>query len=170
MTQSTTFYWYDYETFGLDTLRDRPAQFAGMRTTLQFEPVAEADGFLLPSFDGVPARSDGLRAHGITPQTAAEKGMPEVDFAKRVFKELNTPATISVGYNSIGFDDKVNRALFWRSLLDVYSHVWRNGCSRWDLYPFVLAVWRFAPRAWNGPRCAAVIQTSPNVKPSNLKN
>lgn len=135
MTQSTTFYWYDYETFGLDTLRDRPAQFAGMRTTLQFEPVAEADVFYCrPSMEYLP----GVMAcvlTGITPQTAAEKGMPEVDFAKRVFKELNTPATISVGYNSIGFDDKVNRALFWRSLLDVYSHVWRNGLLALGLVP-----------------------------------
>ena len=152
MTQSTTFYWYDYETFGLDTLRDRPAQFAGMRTTLQFEPVAEADVFYCrPSMEYLP----GVMAcvlTGITPQTAAEKGMPEVDFAKRVFKELNTPATISVGYNSIGFDDKVNRALFWRSLLDVYSHVWRNGCSRWDLYPFVLAVWALRPEGVEWPK------------------
>lgn len=55
MTQSTTFYWYDYETFGLDTLRDRPAQFAGMRTTLQFEPVAEADVFYCrPSMEYSP--------------------------------------------------------------------------------------------------------------------
>ena len=37
MTQSSigaqsvepTFYWYDYETFGVDPRKDRPAQFAG---------------------------------------------------------------------------------------------------------------------------------------------
>lgn len=152
MTQSTTFYWYDYETFGLDTVRDRPAQFAGMRTTLTFEPTAEADLFYCrPSMEYLPNVMACVLT-GITPQEASDKGLAEVDFAKRVFKELNTPATISVGYNSIGFDDKVNRSLFWRNLLDMYSHVWRNGCSRWDLYPFVLAVWALRPEGVVWPK------------------
>jgi len=46
MTQSSmgaqsvepTFYWYDYETFGVDPRKDRPAQFAGRRTRLDFRP------------------------------------------------------------------------------------------------------------------------------------
>ncbi len=29
---SKTFYWHDYETFGTDPARDRPVQFAGLRT------------------------------------------------------------------------------------------------------------------------------------------
>lgn len=145
MTQSTTFYWYDYETFGLDTVRDRPAQFAGMRTTLDFESVTEPEEFYCrPSPEYLPNVMACVLT-GITPQEAFEKGMVERDFAKRVHCELNTPGTISVGYNTIGFDDKVNRSLFWRNLLDMYGHVWRNGCSRWDLYPFVLAVWALRP-------------------------
>ena len=145
MTQSTTFYWYDYETFGLDTIRDRPAQFAGMRTTLDFEPISDTDVFYCrPSAEYLPNVMACVLT-GITPQMAAENGMNERDFAKRVHRELNAPGTISVGYNTIGFDDKVNRSLFWRNLLDMYSHVWRNGCSRWDLYPFVLAVWALRP-------------------------
>ena len=28
-----TFFWHDYETFGADSRRDRPVQFAGIRTT-----------------------------------------------------------------------------------------------------------------------------------------
>ncbi|WP_301211526.1 exonuclease domain-containing protein, partial [Turicimonas muris] len=31
-----TFYWYDYETFGTDKKRDRPAQFGGFRTDANF--------------------------------------------------------------------------------------------------------------------------------------
>ena len=38
MTESTTFYWYDFETFGLDCRRDRPAQFAGIRTDMDLNP------------------------------------------------------------------------------------------------------------------------------------
>ena len=41
MTVAASFYWHDYETFGTDPCRDRPAQFAGQRTTLDLEPVGE---------------------------------------------------------------------------------------------------------------------------------
>lgn len=151
MTQSPTFYWYDYETFGLDTIRDRPAQFAGIRTTLDFQTVGTSDLFYCrPSPEYLPSVMACVLT-GITPQEAFEKGTVENDFAKRVHAALNTPETISVGYNTIGFDDKVNRSLFWRNLLDVYGHVWRNGCSRWDLYPFVLAVWALRPEGVEWP-------------------
>ena len=32
MSRTPTFFWHDYETFGADPRRDRPAQFAGIRT------------------------------------------------------------------------------------------------------------------------------------------
>ena len=41
MNGGTSFYWHDYETFGIDPCRDRPAQFAGLRTTYDLEPVGE---------------------------------------------------------------------------------------------------------------------------------
>lgn len=145
MPQSTTFYWYDYETFGLNTIKDRPAQFAGMRTTLDFEPVGEADVFYCkPSPEYLPNVLACVLT-GITPQAASQMGKPEYEFARIVYEKLNTPNTISLGYNTIGFDDKVNRSLFWRNLLDMYKHTWYDGCSRWDLYPFVLAVWALRP-------------------------
>lgn len=45
MTESTTFYWYDFETFGLDCRRDRPAQFAGIRTDMDLNPQGDGDVF-----------------------------------------------------------------------------------------------------------------------------
>lgn len=60
------------------------------------------------------------------------------------------PETLSVGYNSMRFDDEVTRNLFWRNLYDAYEREWANGCSRWDLFPFVLAVWPSGPKALNG--------------------
>jgi len=36
-----SFLWHDYETFGADPRRDRPAQFAAIRTTMELEPVGE---------------------------------------------------------------------------------------------------------------------------------
>ena len=34
-----TFYWHDYETFGIDPQRDRPVQFAGLRTDVDFNVI-----------------------------------------------------------------------------------------------------------------------------------
>jgi len=39
--QTRTFYWHDYETWGADPTRDRAAQFAGLRTDLDFNPVGD---------------------------------------------------------------------------------------------------------------------------------
>jgi len=36
-----TFYWHDYETFGANTRRDRPAQFAGIRTDAELNEIGE---------------------------------------------------------------------------------------------------------------------------------
>ena len=38
---STTFYWHDYETFGVDPSVDRPSQFAGLRTDENLNPIGE---------------------------------------------------------------------------------------------------------------------------------
>ena len=40
-----SFFWHDYETFGIDPRRDRPSQFAGQRTTLDLEPIGEPVSF-----------------------------------------------------------------------------------------------------------------------------
>lgn len=136
-----TIYWHDYETFGLEKHIDRPAQFAGMRTDMEMNPVGEPDlWYCKPSADYLP-QAQACMVTGITPQLAAQKGLPEVEFARAVHERFNTPGTLVIGYNNFKFDDEVTRALFWRNLLDMYSHQYRSGCSRWDLYPFVLAVW-----------------------------
>ena len=36
-----TFFWHDYETFGAVPRRDRPSQFAGIRTDLDLNEVGE---------------------------------------------------------------------------------------------------------------------------------
>ena len=36
-----SFYWYDLETTGIDTKRDRIVQFAGLRTNLNLDPIEE---------------------------------------------------------------------------------------------------------------------------------
>lgn len=141
----TTFYWHDYETFGLNRRLDRPAQFAGQRTDEQFNPIGEADvWYCKPTLDYLP-QPQACLVTGITPQQAWTKGMCEAKFAENVFEVMNRPGTVSIGYNSLRFDDEVSRHLFWRNFYDPYQREWSQGCSRWDLFPFVLAVWALRP-------------------------
>ena len=50
-----SFYWHDYETWGATPSIDRPSQFAGLRTNLALEPVAEPDvWFCKPTVDVLP--------------------------------------------------------------------------------------------------------------------
>ena len=46
-------------------------------------------------------------------------------------------STISLGYNSIRYDDEISRNGFYRNLLPVYEREWKNNCSRWDIIPVV---------------------------------
>ena len=140
-----TFYWYDYESFGLDPKRSGPSQFAGRRTDLSFNPVAGEEGegevfYCKPSHDRLPSPESCLLT-GITPQQCEAEGLKETDFAEKVWERLNTPGTVSLGYNTLGFDDEVNRFLFWRNFLEPYTHSWAKGCSRWDIFPLVCACW-----------------------------
>ena len=146
-----TFYWYDYETFGVRSRSDRPAQFAGIRTNLDLNTVGRGEVFYAkPAADYLPSPESCLLT-GITPQLCDEKGMVESDFAQAVWSRLNEPGTVSIGYNSLGFDDEVNRFLFWRNFLDPYAHGYANGCGRWDLFPLVCATWALRGSGFRWP-------------------
>ncbi len=132
-----TFFWHDYETFGINPRRDRPAQFAGIRTDAELNEIGEPVMlYCKPSDDYLPDPQSCLLT-GITPQICLEKGVPEHEFAARIEAELGQPGTIGVGYNTIRFDDEVTRFLFWRNLIDPYAREWQNECSRWDLLDVV---------------------------------
>lgn len=147
----TTFYWYDYKMFGLNTRTDRPALFAGIRTDMNLNPIGEPDiWYCKPSRDYLPSPQACLLT-GITPQIAEEQGLAETEFARRIYERLGTPGTISVGYNSLKMDDEATRFLFWRNFYDACGREWKNGCSRWDLFPFVLACWALRPEGVNWP-------------------
>lgn len=132
-----TFFWHDYETFGADTRRDRPVQFAGIRTTMELEIVGEPVMFFgRPPRDSLP-HPEACLITGITPQQAEREGVGEAEFAARVHEQLAEPGTCGVGYNSLRFDDEVTRQLLYRNFHDPYAREWENGNSRWDLIDLV---------------------------------
>ncbi|MFO7594089.1 MAG: exodeoxyribonuclease I [Pseudomonadota bacterium] len=134
-----TLYWHDYETFGTDTARDRPVQFAGVRTDEDLNIIGEPlNIYARPAPDTLPHPISSLIT-GITPQDALEKGLPEDEFIRRIHEELAQPGTCGVGYNSIRFDDEVTRKTLYRNLYDPYAREWQNGNSRWDIIDMVRA-------------------------------
>ena len=147
----TSFFWHDYETFGVVPRRDRPAQFAGVRTDLDLNEVgAPVMHFCQPAPDYLPDPQSVLLT-GILPQQALAQGLPEHDFAAAIDRELGRDGTIGVGYNSIRFDDEVTRFLFWRNLIDPYAREWQNGCGRWDLMDVVRCTWALRPEGMEWP-------------------
>ncbi|XZG69667.1 exodeoxyribonuclease I [Chitinibacteraceae bacterium HSL-7] len=140
-----TFLWHDYETFGADPRRDRPAQFAAIRTDLDLNEIeAPIEVFCQPASDYLP-QPEAVLLTGITPQHCQTHGVPEHAFARAIETALGQPGTIGVGYNSIRFDDEVTRFLLWRNLRDPYAREWQNQCGRWDLLDVVRTCYALRP-------------------------
>ena len=146
-----SFFWHDYETFGVQPRRDRPAQFAGVRTDAELNEIAApVMHFCQPAPDFLP-EPEACLLTGIVPQQALRDGLPEHAFAAVVERELAHPGTVGVGYNSIRFDDEVTRHLFWRNLIDPYAREFRNDCGRWDLLDVVRCTWALRPEGLQWP-------------------
>ena len=74
-----TFLWHDYETFGAVPRRDRPAQFAAIRTDAELNEIGEPVMlYCQPAPDYLPDPQACLIT-GITPQHCLEHGVPEQD-------------------------------------------------------------------------------------------
>lgn len=130
---AASLFWYDLETFGTDPQLDRIAQFAGIRTGDDFEPIGEPIvEYVQVATDYIPNPRACLIT-GIVPQDTIEKGIPEYELAEKIYAEWMKPGTCVAGFNNIRFDDEFMRNLFFRNLIDPYQREYSNGNSRWDL-------------------------------------
>ena len=146
-----SFYWHDYETFGANPSRDRPVQFAGIRTDLDFNIIEEPfEVFCKPADDFLP-NPEACLITGITPQQALSKGINEAEFAAQINQKLSVPATCTLGYNNIRFDDEVSRYLFYRNFHDPYAREWQNGNSRWDIIDLARITYALRPEGIEWP-------------------
>ena len=148
----TTFLWHDYETFGAQPRRDRPAQFAAIRTDAELNEIGEPIMlYCQPANDFLPDPQSCLIT-GITPQQCLALGVPEHAFAATIEAAFSEPGTIGVGYNTIRFDDEVTRFLFWRNLIDPYAREWKNHCGRWDILDVVRMTHALRPEGIEWPK------------------
>ena len=146
-----TYFFFDYETWGVSPAKDRPSQFAGVRTDQDFNVIGEPLViYCQPPADYLPGPEAALITR-ITPQKAMSQGLPEPEFIAKIHAELAKPNTTSLGYNSIRFDDEVTRYTCYRNFIDPYAWSWQNGNSRWDLLDVMRAVHALRPEGINWP-------------------
>lgn len=140
-----TFFIHDYETFGKHPARDRPAQFAGVRTDMDFNIIGEPLVIYCQPTDDYLPEPEAVLITGITPQIAKSKGVNEAEFARQIHDAFSVPGTCVLGYNNIRFDDEVSRNIFYRNFYDPYAYSWKNGNSRWDLLDALRACYALRP-------------------------
>jgi len=133
MNIERTFLWHDYETSGADPKRDRPMQFAAIRTDENLNIIGEPiEIYCKPSDDFLP-HPQACLITGITPQHAIREGICEAQFIAQINALMSEPGTCTVGYNNLRFDDEITRYTLYRNFFDPYAREWQNQCSRWDL-------------------------------------
>jgi exodeoxyribonuclease-1 len=143
--------WHDYETFGSDPRRDRPCQFAALRTDHDLNVIDDpVEYFCKPAPDFLPHPA-AVAITGISPQQALAQGLPEAEFCARIAREFMEPGTCGAGYNSLRFDDELTRTLFYRCFFDPYEREWKNGNSRWDLIDLLRMTQALRPEGINWP-------------------
>lgn len=145
-------YWHDYETWGANPARDKPSQFAGIRTDENLNIIGDPLMiFAKPTVDLLP-NPEACLITGITPQQAMEEGLSEPEFIERIHREFMQPNTCGVGYNSLRFDDEVTRYALYRNFYDPYEREWKNGNSRWDIIDVVRMTYALRPEGIEWPQ------------------
>lgn len=140
-----TFLFHDYETFGKSPSLDRPAQFAAIRTDMDFNLIGEPEVFYCRPADDYLPQPEAVMITGITPQIVRQRGLSEAEFTARIHLLFSAANTCVVGYNNVRFDDEVSRNLFYRNFYDPYAWSWQHGNSRWDLLDVMRACYALRP-------------------------
>lgn len=134
-----TYLFYDTETTGLSRAFDQILSFAAIRTDGGLNEIERIAIDLRLRPDVVPSPAaivvNGIRAGRFG------SGRCEVEALRAIHAEVNRPGTVSIGYNSIGFDDEFLRFGFHRNLLPPYTHQFAAGCRRMDLMPPTIMCW-----------------------------
>ena len=133
----SSFFFYDLETSGIDSRRDRIMQFAGQRTDMDLNPIGEPVNILVALTDDVLPEPAAILVTGITPQKTREEGYTEAQFLNMFYEEVLTPDTIIIGYNNVKFDDEFMRCTLYRNMFDAYEWQIQQGRSRWDFLDVV---------------------------------
>lgn len=136
MPSSPTTLFYDLETTGLSPAFDQILQFAAVRLDSHFNEIERYNFRITLSEDVIPSPK-ALLVNRIHPNDFSQ-GLNEYEAIKYIYNIINEPDTISMGYNTLTFDEEFLRFSFFRHLLPSYTHQYANDCHRMDLYPMIL--------------------------------
>lgn len=154
----TTYLFYDLETSGLSKPFDQIQQFAGKRLDAGGHEIESCFLEARVSPDVIPSPY-AVITHQIC-MTEDSGRASEFQVATQIHSMINEPATISLGYNTLGFDDEFLRFAFYRNLLSPYTHQYANGCRRYDVFPITVFYYLFEKSVLKWP----VIDGVPTLK------
>ncbi|MCF6767768.1 exodeoxyribonuclease I [Thiotrichales bacterium 19S11-10] len=146
-----TYLFYDLETTGLDVSFDQIVQFAAILTDENLNELKRYNFLVKLNPDTIPSAYASI-THQVSIQEANAKGLSEYEAVKKIHQLLNQPDTISIGYNTLGFDDEFLRFSFYRNLLDPYQHQYKDGCMRMDIYPMTIMYYLHDSSLLNWPK------------------
>jgi exodeoxyribonuclease-1 len=158
-----TYLFYDIETTGLNKAFDQVLQFAAIRTDRQLNEIERYTLRVKLRPDVIP--SPGAMITNRLSVADLASGLCEFDAIRQIHELMNQRETISLGYNSLGFDDEFLRFSFHRNLLPPYTHQFKNGCRRMDLLPIAVMFWLYKRKVINWPQ----IQSKPSLKLEHIR-
>lgn len=144
-----SYLFYDIETTGLNKAFDQVLQFAAIRTDRHLNELERCEIIFKLNPDVTPSPF-AMITHHLSLKDLAN-GMNEFEGIKQIHHWLNIPGTISLGYNTLRFDDEFLRFSFYRNLLPPYTHQYANQCSRMDIYPMTVMYYLFKNNVLNWP-------------------
>jgi exodeoxyribonuclease-1 len=159
-----TFLFYDIETTGLNKAFDQVLQFAAIRTDEELNEIERHEFLVRLNPDIIPS-PQAIIVHGLSIEDLY-RGQTEAEVIEKIHALMNTPGTISLGYNTLGFDDEFLRFSFYRNLLPPYNHQYANQCGRMDIYPIATLYFLFHPEVIKWP----MINETPSLKLEHLNN
>ena len=140
------FVFYDYETTGISPEYDQPLQFAAIITDLNFNEIERVDIRCQLSPHILPAPK-ALHVTGVNPNQLLNNNLPTAfEFAQKIqeFTQKWAPA-IWIGYNTIQFDEKIMRQMFYQNLQpNIFATQFFDN-SRLDVMKMVFAVFAENP-------------------------
>ena len=157
-----SYLFYDLETTGLNKSFDQILQFAAIRTDVHLNEK-ERHSIQVRLRPDVILSPYALITHRISFDRLMD-GRVEYDAVRRIHTLMNTPGTVSLGYNTLGFDDEFLRFSFHRNLLPPYTHQYASGCGRMDLLPMTVLYYLYRPDGLVWP----TVEGKPSLKLENL--
>ncbi len=136
-----TYLFYDIETTGLNKAFDQILHFAAIRTDLNFKELNRYELIVKLNPDVIPS-PEAMIVHRMK-LSDISKGISEYEAIKKIHEWMNEPGTISLGYNTLEFDDEFLRFSFYRNLLPPYTHQYANQCCRMDVYAITILYYLF---------------------------